>query len=165
MLASAEANGANSESLTRLVSAAARFHRRRANQIGGHVRRIENFHVEFEQADKRTAKVGGMVAAAVHEDAHRRNHGAMLPYNIDGFLHATATGDHVLYNHEPFAGPDLEATAEHQTSLFLFYEDMSFSQGASHLVANNDATHRRRDDRGAVILSELRGKRAAYTGS
>src|ERR1700752_4039539 len=80
-------------------SLAAWFDSGSSGQVGRQIIRFEGFHVHFDQADKRTAKIGPLPAASIHDYANGGNNPAARAHNIECFLHPSAPG-HDIFGHD-----------------------------------------------------------------
>jgi hypothetical protein len=125
-------------------------------QILRHLVGLERFHVHFDQADEWATIIWPLTAASIDDYPDAGDLAAALPHNVDRFLNPPATGDDVFRHNNPLVRPDLETAPEDEAARVFFREDVAFSQGAAHLLANNDSPEGRGDHGVAFKIPELR---------
>src|ERR1041384_6047014 len=141
-------------------SFAAGFNGGHCRHVGRPIFRVKNFDVHFHQAVGRHAKIPP-AAAPVHDHGDPDDVAVEPSDDVDGFSGTSAHRDHIL-NHEDFlALGDLEAAAEDEFALLLFGEDEAQSELPRDLLTDDEATHRRGDDRLYAQPADLVGERAA----
>lgn len=118
----------------------------------------KRFHVHLDQADKGTAKIRSLAAAAVHDYADRANNPAVRANDVDRLLDTSAAGDNVLRDDEALLRRDFESAAQNETAfLFFLGKDVTFAERAADFLADDNAAERRRDDRVASEGPQLVG--------
>jgi hypothetical protein len=115
----------------------------------------------LNQAEEWATEIRTRSAAAVDDDSDAHDFAAVLPDDVDCFLHAAAAGDDVFGYDEAFVRRNLEAAPEDEAASFLFGKDMAFAQGTSHFLPDNDSTESWRNDSIALNSAEFIGELAA----
>src|ERR1044071_606969 len=140
---------------TRPSSSAARFDRWNLRQIGRQIVCRKGFNVHFDQADKRTAKIRSVPAAAVNDHPDSGHSATVRSDDIKCFLDPPTAGHYVLGHDKSFVRLNLKPPAQHQCARFFFHENVPFPQGPSDFLTDDDSAQGRRDDRVTIDLSKL----------
>ncbi len=144
---------------------AARLDGGNCSQILREIGRIESFDVHLNERNERAPEIGKQAGTAVHDRAGGNDDAAVVAYDLDGLLNASATGDDILSDHEALTGGDLKTPAQDESAVAVFFhEDVFFTQMAGDFLANDDASNGWGNNGRGLEGFELFGEHAADLG-
>jgi hypothetical protein len=85
--------------------------------------------------------------------------------DIDCFLYAAAASNNIFDDDEFFLRRNLKTAAQDKFAIFFFDKDMTFAQGTSDFLANNNSAESRGDDCVAIKVAQLVGEFSAHLRS
>jgi hypothetical protein len=127
-------------------------------EVGGQVACWKGFHVHFDQADKGTTKVRFGLTAPIENHANRGNDSAARANDVDCFLYAATASHHIFDDDEFFIWRNLKTPTQNKFAIFFFDKDVAFAQRPGDLLADNNPSEGRGDDRVAIKFEEFVGE-------
>src|SRR5205823_14024278 len=119
-------------------------------QIGWQLVRSKSFEMHFDQADEWATEVQFRLATSIDNYAHRIDDTAAGTDDIDRFPDATAAGDDILDDDKSLHRRNLKTATQSKFAILFLYKNMTFAQGTSNFLANNNSAESRGDYRVAV---------------
>ena len=122
---------------------AAGFDGRDAGKIRGEGVVDERFRVEFDQSVERKVHRGELSAGAIDQAGGRGHGAAVFFHDVDCFHETPAAGDNVFDDDEFLSGFDLEAAAQDERAVVVFFgKDMRLAQLAGVTPADTVVVRR-----------------------
>jgi len=139
-----------------------RFDRRNFGEIGRKLIGFKGFHVHLDKTDKGTTEIRFRLAAAINNHTGRGNDPAVLVYDIDRLLDASAPCDNVFGDDEFFALVDFKPTSQSEAADFFLDKDVTFAQGATDFLPHDDSSEGRGDDGVAIERAQFVSQLCAH---
>ena len=134
-------------------------------QILWEIRRIECFDIHLNERNEWAAEIRELAGTTVHNRSGGDDDAAVVAYDLDGLLNASATGDDILGDEEALTGGDLKTSAQDESAVAVFFhEDVFFTQMAGDFLANDDASNGWGNNGRGLEGFELFGEHAADLG-